>query len=71
MRQIRFVPFNKLRPTDPDVEKEIRAFYKMNASVIKAGNEYMRRERMRFGGNPAPWEPGGENYFSRRENPNG
>jgi len=40
-------------------------FWKNCDSALKRSNWVLNKESRRYGGNPLPWEPGGEQHFDR------
>ena len=52
-----------LKPSEPS--KGLKKFSRDHDRALKMSKRIAKNEKRKFGGNPLPWEPGGEKYFKR------
>jgi hypothetical protein len=45
--------------------KKLLKFQKECDQAVIRSRKISRSEKLKFGGNPLPWEPGGEEYFNK------
>lgn len=45
--------------------ESLARFSKNLTRIHDSGFKMLKKEKSRFGGNPLPWEPGGEVYFDK------
>jgi hypothetical protein len=65
----KFYPNAEIEPIAEAAEQELSSFSQMCADAQVNSQKYLAREKQEIGGNPLPWEPGGEKYFHRGEVP--
>lgn len=48
---------------DKDTKKTLRSYGNYYKEAVKNGEIFVEKSTKKYGGNPLPWEPGGDNYF--------
>lgn len=48
---------------DIETKKVLRSYGNYYKKAVKSGEVFLKKSSKQYGGNPLPWEPGGENYF--------
>ncbi len=50
---------------DKTTRKTLSSYSNYYKKAVKSGEDYVKKSSKRYGGNPLPWELGGESFFHK------
>lgn len=56
-------PAPKTITIDKETKKVLRSYGNYYKKAVKNGEIFLKKSTKKYGGNPLPWEPGGDSYF--------